>query len=966
MNSTEQSIAKFVDYARTLKGDEKGEAQVFCDRLFQAFGHGGYKEAGATLEDRVKTKGKSTKFADLVWKPRLLLEMKKRGENLQNHIPQAYEYWLALVPHRPRYVLLCNFDEFWIYDFDLQYEEPIDKVALEELPRRYQAFNFLLPIEKKPLFKNNRISVTRNAANAVTRLFKALHKEKVGRERAQRFMLQCVVAMFSEDAGLLPSGLFTQLVKECLNAKDTELTYDLLSGLFNQMNNPVAARGGRFKEVPYFNGGLFNIVDLPEKLTNEHLNYLDSACVEDWSKVQPAIFGTLFQDSMDAEERHALGAHFTSEADVQKIVVPTIVRPWQEKIEAADSFSQLQSLHEAMLAFHVLDAACGGGNFLYGSYRELKRLETQLLERMNAADSARTTDYLKNANLVGTRQFFGIDTNAFSVELAKVTLMIAKELTVAETQSRIAKGELSLPLDFDKALPLDNLDKQIVCDDALFCDWPRADAIIGNPPYQSKNKMQKEFGAAYVNRVRERYPQVPGRADFCVYWFRRAHDELAPGGRAGLVGTNTVRQNYSREGGLDYIVANGGTITDAVATQVWSGDAAVHVSIVNWIKGEDDREKTLMTQLGDKVSSEEKVEKLGFISSSLSSGTDVSAAVRLRANQQSGACYQGQTHGHEGFLLAPHEAAALLKESPANSGVLFPYFIADDLLGNKPPLPGRYVIDFGTRDIFAAQQYAAPFKLLQSVVLPTREAAAKEETKRNAETLKENAKAKVNHHHKNFLNKWWQLSYGRGELMEKLASIPRYIACGQVTKRPIFEFVDSQIHPNAALQVFPLPDDYSFGILQSGLHWVWFTAKCSTLEERPRYTSDSVFDTFVWPQSPAEKDVRAVADASVALRALRRDIMQQHDLSLRELYRTLESPGDNPLRKAQENLDASVRRAYGMAATDEPLAFLLALNSAAAGREANGDAIIGPGLPPFIKKPRDFISDDCISMPQNP
>ena len=621
MSKTVEDIEKFVAYVDTLKGDEKGESQVFCDRLFQAFGHAGYKEAGATLEERVKAKGKSTKFADLVWKPRLLLEMKKRGEKLQNHTAQAFEYWIALVPHRPRYVVLCNFDEFWIYDFDLQYEEPIDKVPLAEMPRRYQAFNFLFPADKPPLFQNNRIKVTREAANKVVRVFDSLHKDyKVELERAQRFMLQCVVAMFSEDADLLPRGLFRQLIEDC--RQDREQTYDLFSGLFRQMNEPERAKGGRFKDVPYFNGGLFSVIDVPEKILNEHLNYLAQAADEDWSKVQPAIFGTLFQDSIEqTDKRHALGAHFTSEADIQKVVLPSIVRPWREKIENAASFAAFRALHQEMLNYQVLDPACGSGNFLYVSYRELKRLETELLEKMFEANAPQTLDYLKAAALVSTQQFWGIDTYPFSVELARVTLMIAKEITVAETQARIAKGELSLPLDFDRALPLDNLDKQIICDDALFCEWPRADAIIGNPPYQSKNKMQKEFGVVYVNRVREKYPAVPGRADFCVYWFRRAHDELAEGGHAGLVGTNTIRQNYSREGGLDYIVGNGGTITDAVSTQVWSGDAAVHVSIVNWVKGDYDGTKLLLTQKGDKVTSEWQKDELDFINSSLTSGT---------------------------------------------------------------------------------------------------------------------------------------------------------------------------------------------------------------------------------------------------------------------------------------------------------------------------------------------------------
>ncbi|MCY7381251.1 MAG: class I SAM-dependent DNA methyltransferase, partial [Microcoleus sp. CAN_BIN18] len=145
MTDTLNNIKRFVDYVRTLKGDEKGEAQVFCDRLFQAFGHPGYKEAGAELEYRVKAKGKTTKFADLLWRPRLLLEMKKRGEKLEKHYQQAFEYWLELVPQRPQYVVLCKFDEFWVYDFDLQLREPVDRIKLEELPDRFTALNFLFP-----------------------------------------------------------------------------------------------------------------------------------------------------------------------------------------------------------------------------------------------------------------------------------------------------------------------------------------------------------------------------------------------------------------------------------------------------------------------------------------------------------------------------------------------------------------------------------------------------------------------------------------------------------------------------------------------------------------------------------------------------------------------------------------------------------------------------------------------------
>ena len=589
MSDIRNHIKAFVDYGRTLAGYERGEAQVFCDRLFQAFGHAGYKEAGATLEFKVKRQGRALAFADLLWRPRLLLEMKSRGEKLQKHYQQAFDYWLNAVPDRPQFVVLCNFDEFWIYDFNTQLHEPVDTVNLEDLIDRYEVFNFLLPEERKPLFKNDRVAVTRAAADKVAQIFNALVKRGEDRERSQRFILQCVVAMFSEDFDLLPKGLFSELLDDCAGGASS---YDLLGSLFHQMNAQRWARGGRFQGVAYFNGGLFTAID-PIELKKDELLVMMDAASENWSKVAPPIFGTLFQSSMDEEQRHAYGAHFTSEADIQKVVRPTIVRPWREKIAKASTLKELRGLADDLLQFRVLDPACGSGNFLYIAYRELVNLEMEILAKIhdNFGEAARKA--VGTASLVKTTQFFGLDREPFAVELAKVTLMLAKRLALAETHDSWFAENNDLPFEFEKPLPLDNLDLNIRCDDALFAAWPTTDVIIGNPPYQSKNKMQQEFGRAYLNRVRDRYPDVPGHADYCVYWFRRAHDELAPGGRAGLVGTNTIRQNYSREGGLDHIVNTGGTITEAVSTQVWSGDAVVHVSIVNWIKGDEPGEKKL-------------------------------------------------------------------------------------------------------------------------------------------------------------------------------------------------------------------------------------------------------------------------------------------------------------------------------------------------------------------------------------
>ena len=270
-----ERLTKFVSYVKILQGDEKGEAQVFCDRLFQAFGHAGYKEAGATLEYRVKKdSAKGTSFADLMWKPRLLIEMKKGGEKLHLHYTQAFNYWLNAVPNRPRHVVLCNFKEFWIYDFDRQLDEPVDIVKLDDLSKRYTALNFLFPHDPKPIFNNDKESVSRRTADRMAELFKELtrrQKNPVPRQQAQRFLLQMMVAMFAEDIDLLPSGIVTELVEDCRSKGQS--SYDLFGALFAQMNNKKKAAGGRFKDVRYFNGGLFSVIE-PIELNADELEII--------------------------------------------------------------------------------------------------------------------------------------------------------------------------------------------------------------------------------------------------------------------------------------------------------------------------------------------------------------------------------------------------------------------------------------------------------------------------------------------------------------------------------------------------------------------------------------------------------------------------------------------------------------------------------------------------------------------
>ena len=206
MTPREIQLKTFVDWCAThISGDEKGEAQIFLDHLFRAFGHAGLKEAGATCENRVKKDGGGTAFADLVWKPVVLVEMKKRGVDLSKHYRQAFEYWTRLVPGRPRYVVLCNFDEFWVFDFETQMDSPVDQLKLTELPQRWGPLAFLFAKPETPVFQFNHEQVTRAAADLLATLYNHLTERVDAHFAANTIGLQMAAAGLG--SAIIPSFL---------------------------------------------------------------------------------------------------------------------------------------------------------------------------------------------------------------------------------------------------------------------------------------------------------------------------------------------------------------------------------------------------------------------------------------------------------------------------------------------------------------------------------------------------------------------------------------------------------------------------------------------------------------------------------------------------------------------------------------------------------------------------------------
>ena len=847
-----ENLTDFVAFVKAnIRGSEKSEAQTFLDSFFQAFGHGGAIAAGARYEEVIKNSSKSGKtgFADLVWDGRILIEMKSRGVDLsdRNIWEQAGRYYLRLKKeNRPRYVMFCNFDEFHIYDFDNQSDEPVDIIHLEELPRCESAFSFMRGSKTTPLFRNNQTVITEKAARRLGDLYSALLER--GRDRkwreytelqAQRFVLQCVLAMFAEDLDLLPDNLFTRCVKDCIDQKLS--SFDVLGGLFQAMNTVGVTPAGRYQDVQYFNGGLFKEIH-PIELEIGELKILEAAAGADWSKVRPSIFGNIFEGAFQSDEgkkkRHAHGIHFTSEGDIKRIVLPTISDYWRDRISAAHTLTELKALHQELRSYKILDPACGSGNFLYVAYQELKSVEFDLLLRLYRLDPKQG-----HMSLVTPQQFFGMDINSFAVELAKVTLMIGRG---------VAMRKLNLP---ESSLPLDTLDQNIVCKDALFTDWVKADAIIGNPPFLGGYRLRTELGDDYVEKVFAKFSNVKDQVDYSSYWFRIAHQELNGKGRAGLVATNTIGQGKTRRASLDYIIEEGGFIYDAVSTQPWSGDAAVHVSIVNWCYEKSD------TYLLDN-------RPVKFINSSLTQTIDVTQAKRLAVNLD--ISFQGIMQGGKDFLITESQAKEWIKKDSKNQDVLKLFLDGLNLAQVPNGKPDRWIIDFDDLSLEEASDYKLPFNHIKQYVKPERD-------KNRRDTRRLN---------------WWKFGENAPKMRRTVTNLEFYFAVPETSKWFVFMVCHLDALPSKATKVVASDDFYVLGILTSKVHRQWVKAQSSTLEDRTRYTHNTCFETFPFPQidpktsTKAKQAIEKIRSAMQELHQYRSQQMESKQWGITKLYRT--------------------------------------------------------------------------------
>jgi type II restriction/modification system DNA methylase subunit YeeA len=688
----------------------------------------------------------------------------------------------------------------------------------------------------------------------------------------------------------------------------------------------MSSGGGLFgaEQIQWFNGGLFDGPEVLPLVTDE-IGLVQEVSRLDWSAVEPAIFGTLFERGLDPSKRSQLGAHYTDREAILRLIEPVLMKPLrddfaatQERVTALLAEGKrvtartpagrnptlvFNGFLERLRAVRVLDPACGSGNFLYVALGELKDMEREAI-----LWGSLTLQAPMQFPQVGPQNVLGVELNTYAAELARVVVWIG------EIQWMLSNGFAYLR---DPILrPFDNIE----CRDAILDlgdpdhpvepEWPSAEVIIGNPPFLGGKLMRGALGDPYIDALFKVYrDRVPAEADLVTYWHEKARAmvEVGRAKRVGLLATQGIRGGASRRV-LERVKASG-DIFFARSDDVWVVEgAAVHISFVGFDDGsETDREL-------DGVA-------VAAINANLTAGIDLTAARRLQENL--GVAFMGDTKG--GAFDIPEELARKMLAAPnpdgrSNADVVKPWVNSLDVTRRPREM---WIIDFGVgTEKRQAALYEAPFEHIATHVQPVRE--------------KNRRKA--------YAERWWLHMEPRSGMRTALAGLSRFIATPTVSKHRLFVWLDGKTLPDHQLIAFARDDDYFFGVLHSAIHEAWARGHGTQLREVEsgfRYTPTTTFETFPFPD-PTDEQQRTIALAAKELDDLRRGWLLPEGLSETELRRrTLTNLyNDRPswLKHAHQALDRAVYSAYGWGFPLEDAEILGRLVELNTTRAALGDA----------------------------
>ncbi len=755
--------------------------------------------------------------------------------------------------------------------------------------------------------KRTRAALTKEAADKFQTISDRLQHRNSDREAVAHFVNQLVFCFFADSVGLLPNGLWRRLLQTAERKPGQAKKF--LDRLFADME-----KGGDFdlEDIAHFNGGLFDGRGaLP--LEEGEIGLLFAAASLDWALIDPTIFGTLFERFLDPDKRAQIGAHYTDPDKIMMIVEPVVMRPlrarWAEakkeieaimapvlaekgpngrhasknlekRFEAARAKAEVarDKFIDGLCALRILDPACGSGNFLYLALQAVKDLEYRAILECEELHLGRVVPR------VGPEILHGIEINPLAAELARTTIWIG------DIQWRVRNAISHHPRPVLRKLDT------IECRDALVAsdrrdgfveaEWPEADFIIGNPPFLGTKKMMSGLGVDYVRALRKTYEgRLSPFSDLVCWWFEKARSAVAAGkaSRVGLVATNSIRGGKNRLV-LDAI-SRDLKIFEAHSDEPWTVEgAAVRVSLICFAS---------IPEQASRLDGRE----VAKIHSDLSTGTNLPTAARLRENE--GASFVGiQKSGPfdvDGTVARSWLLAPINVNKRPNSDVLRPYWNGIDVVRRRRD---KWLIDFSNLSEKEAALYQQPFEHAATKVKPFRQASAISDFD------------------------WWRLWRPRPELVHAAAYVTRMIVIPEIAKHRVFVWIDMTTGPDKNLTVIARDDDTAFGILHSRFHEEWSLRLGTSLEDRPRYTPTTTFETFPFPEGltpniPAreyahDRRAKRIAAAAKKLDDLRQAWLNPPDLVeiVPEVTPTAapgEAPARYPDRILPKNAEAAVK-----------------------------------------------------------
>ena len=808
-------------------------------------------------------------WADVWRKDCFAWEYKGKRKDLNTAFAQLQQYAIAL--DNPPLLIVSDMDRIRIHTNWTNTVQKVHDIALSDLidgaNRDLLKACFTDPERLKPA--KTRQLLTEEAAQRFATLAQRLRNRGHDPQAVAHFVNRLVFCMFAEDVNLLPNKMFERMIKAARPKPETFEAH--AKTLFSAMKagGPVG-----FEQVEWFNGGLFD-TDEALPLTWEDLDDLIRASALDWSDIDPSILGTLFERGLDPDKRSQLGAHYTDRDKIMQIVRPVIVEPllteWEAvkaqivaELDKANTKGKMGSLDRAtkkaiatkngfkerLRNFKILDPACGSGNFLHIALFELKSLE----HRVNIESEALGIGLASEHPLTGPENLLGIELNPYAAELARVSVWIGDIQWSRRNGFEAARNPILRTLD-----TIQNRDA-VLNPDGTRADWPRADVVVGNPPFLGASKILAELGDDYTAALRGAWGNtVPGFADLVCYWFAKAWDQMQAGQlvRAGLVSTNSIRGGANREV-LKPIVENG-RIFDAWADEPWTVDgAAVRVSLICFDL--ENGEGKLNAQHVRRILSDLTSNDLQF---------DLTSANALASNM--GVCIRGiETGGPFEMDWSTFDGMVSQPTNPngkRNSEVLRRILNGNNILKG---LPARYVIDFGPSiNESEAALFEEPYRHLQMAY----------------KTYGANVKRKLV-----LRPDWWRHRRTGAALRKALSGKARYIVTPRVGKYRVFVWLEASAIADSAAFAVARDDDTTFGILHSRFHELWALRMGTFLGvgNHPRYTPSTTFETFPFPSGltpnipaadyTADPRAQRIAAAAARLNELRENWLNPPDL----------------------------------------------------------------------------------------